>query len=310
MTPINLDELKRVSGRSCGANATHPLSSETLVKRQVELDNLIKYYFEKSGLPVEAINKLRAEIANERRRLSAVQAANKAENLPADKIGLRQAAANRQQALGILSVPFQYKIINLDLPFLIWEYPSPQFINPNPHLNFLLEGQIQRYDSFARILVDTHSGIAARDFVFHFIWTNPSEFAAVVNIDTFLHLNGFAHVTTDTTFYTGKTNYLNITAALEVYRWSGWGDDPITGESTNQTRLPLYGPPMYLTVATLTPTSGASAFNDPKQADQPFDFQQVRLGYKLLAIPAFATTVFEIRLQVTTISMMVATMIV
>ena len=289
MTSIDLDILKRISAKAGRRNVAPSLSSKTLRERQGELENFLKSYFEKTGLPMAELNKLRAGIQAERGRLFAAQLAENTKILHADQNGLRQAAANRQQALQILSLPFQPTMISLDEPFLIWEYPK---LEQNVLINF----EAAPYNSFAKILLDTNTGNGNSQFVFHFLWTNPNGFPAVVNVTTALLLNGSARVQTDTALLGGKANTLNMDAELQVLRYSGWGTDPYSGQSLDQTFMPSYLPSQKVTFPQLSPDSGSDLFGDAGVATIGFFNDQAALGYKFLTIPALATTVFEVSL--------------
>src|SRR5262249_2571914 len=133
------------------------------------------------------------------------------------------------QAQRLLAGPFQTQLVALDEPFLIWQYPYPQ-------LDIFIDSGMAPNNSFVKIKVDHAHSRSFKDpeyrFVFHFLWTNPSRFAVVVKASTSLIFNGFCTAEADTALTGGDQTYLDLGASHRMWRWRGWGDDPVTGDQT------------------------------------------------------------------------------
>ncbi len=293
MTQINIDEVKRVSAEL----STHrlpqieiPRTSAALTKNRADIQKLLKSYFDKTGLAVDKLNKLTATRQTERRKLFATQVAERAKNLHGAEIGFRQAMENRREALQVLSRPFQSTFVILDKPFLIWELPHPEDIFQDQHYESL--------NSSIKISADKHAGGEIGTlFTFYFQWRNDSQFTAVVNVRTSLVLNGICEVISGPGIFSGHHNALFLTGILALIRWIGWGTDPTTGASNDQTDFPLPQPTQILNVASLD-AQGGGLFGDSDMKEQEFNFQPFGLSCDQIAIPAGATIVFEVSLLV------------
>jgi hypothetical protein len=289
MTQIDLNEVKRISSEI----ARHrfpplPKPSPALIKDQAAIENLLKSHFSDTGLAVAQLNKLRASLQVERRKLFAEQAAERAKTLPTAETELRQAMLYRREAAQLLSVPFQPTFISLDKPFLIWELPHPE-------LDIFVDQHVESMNNFIKINAHKHSGGDSTTFTFYFLWTNPSDFAAVANVDTSLILNGVCEVIADTGIFSGHHNYLYLSSYLLLMRWNGWGTDPVTGKSNDQTPYPFPQGTLYQSMAALDVTGGG-LFGDPGIAEQEFNFQSFPFNAELIVLPAGATMLFEVSL--------------
>jgi hypothetical protein len=202
-----------------------------LKKNRSEAEKLLRSYFGKTGLDVDKLDKLAAKRQAERRKLIAARKGDASKNLGAAENGFHQGMAYRRQALQILSKPFQPTFITLDKPFLIWELPHPES-------NVWIDSHYESMNSFVKFEVIKHSGIDSTAFLFYFIWTNDSDSFAVVNVDTSLVLNGVCQVLADSGILEGHYNHIRLDANLKLMRWSGWGTDPVTGASADQTPFP------------------------------------------------------------------------
>ncbi len=81
-------------------------------------------------------------------------------------------------------------------------------------------------------------------------------------------------------------------------RWSGWGTDPVTGVSNDQTLFPFPQQTQFQTVAQLDQYGGDWFDDSSGNNEQSFNFQPFSLSCDLIAIPAHATTLFEVSLLV------------
>ncbi|MBX6741422.1 MAG: hypothetical protein IRY87_05145 [Acetobacteraceae bacterium] len=292
MSSIDPEEVKRVAaalGRHRLPHPMTPLRSPAVLHEQRKGRSLLTAWAEKAGLPLQHLNQLAARRQAEQRRLFSAQLAKQAIGLDQARADFAQGVAYQRKALDMLSLPFEPSFMVLDKPFLIWEMPRPEDMFGNVHYEAL--------NSSVKISCDRKSGSDNTQFIFYFLWTNPSQAAAVINVSTSLTLNGFAEVMADTGIFSGHRNWLNLSAFLTLMRWSGWGTDPITNKSNDQTPFPYFQPSQYVQVANLE-AHGGGLFSDPDIKVQSFDFQPFGLSASLIPVPAGATMLFQVTLQV------------
>jgi hypothetical protein len=294
MQPIGIEEVKRISAKFGRRNQTQlriPPTSAALTKTQRRIQELLQSHLETAAFPTEQLNKLTAKAQAERRNLFDARVAERAKNASADNIAFRQGLDNLRQAQGLLAKPYQSQLIALDQPSLIEEYPDQNF-------GIWIDWAIDPNNSFIKVKIDTNSGSYSTTFAFHFYWTNPSLYYAVVNAGTSLIFNGICEVEGAQGIFSGDSGSLTVEAELEVWRWSGWGTDPVTGQSNDQTLLPLYQPGQAQYVAMLS-ASGGGAFGDVGFITQEFHYQPVVLRRDLIAIPPNAMTLFKVDVHFT-----------
>ena len=129
---------------------------------------------------------------------------------------------------------------------------------------------------------------------FYFAWKNPSDSYVVASAWSALSLNGYAYASASN----GNFAELLMGAYLEVWRFSGWGTDPDTGDLT---QYQLYPEPSQ-SVATINTCAGPGCAPQvppaqavPFYADAPF---VLTTGGPVIAIPGGASTIFEVGLSV------------
>lgn len=232
----------------------------------------------------ETLLALQAEMRTKAQKSQAAAAASLAARIGA-----------RRHALELLGLqPFTPSYETLGEPFLIWELPHPE-------LNIFLDRAIEPFGSWVKVLLKTTSspgGTQETDFRFYFLWENPSDYYAVANVSSSLALNGQAVAWGSSGVFSGNTAYLDVTAYLSVFRWSGWGDDPVTGQSNDQTLYPTYNQSTTKSVVSFA-AFGGDWFNDAEPKSENFDPQMpYDLSASLIAIPGGAVTVFEVGLTV------------
>ncbi len=234
----------------------------------------------------------------QRASLLALQKQLRSEAQPAQAAGVAQLAesiAARRHALSLLAQPFTSTYVTLDEPFLIWELP-------HPNLDIFRDSAIEPYGSWVKILLETTQspgGQQETDFRFYFLWENPSDYYAVVNVSSSLALNGQAVAWGSPGRLSGNTASLYVNAYLTVMRWSGWGDDPATGVSLDQTQYPVYDYADANVSVVDFDAYGGDWFDDPQPGSKVFDPQSpYDVSARLVAIPGRAVTLFEVGLNV------------
>ncbi|HUC26529.1 MAG TPA: hypothetical protein VMA73_27825 [Streptosporangiaceae bacterium] len=199
----------------------------------------------------------------------------------------------RRAALSILAQPLPSPPVILETPFLIWELP-------NPDLSIFQGSGTVLDGSWVKILLDTQhtpDGQQSTDFRFYFIWQNETDYYAVANVSSALWLTGTASAIGSSGDFSGNWASLSLEAELNVIRWSGWGTDPVTGKSNDQTPYPIYDQNSYVNTVANLYGFGGDWFNHAKPESMTFDpLTPYELSASLIAIPGQAVTVFEVDL--------------
>ena len=292
METIDIDEVKKVAAQSrerAPSLESRPGNSKIVNKDRDEIQGVLKSYLDKAGLPVDHLNELLTSRQAERRKTFAAYVAEQAKGSQAAEAEFLQATAYRRDALEFLRQPFQSTFTVLDKPFLIWQ-------TPHPELDIFIDSRIESMNSSLKIRGDKHSGREQKLFTFYFIWTNESSRAAVVNAETSLTLNGLCEVVAANGIFSGHDNYLNLKARLSLIRWTGWGSDPTTGVSNDQKEITFRQPAQEQQIAFLH-AKGGGLFGDIGIADQAFRFEAFRVSADLTLVPAGATMLFNVSLQ-------------
>jgi hypothetical protein len=287
MASIDIEEAKRISAKFIRRppHMQVHVTSTPLIENTRAIETLLRKYFSRTSLPIDALNALMASRQAELRNRFKAQSAENAKDLRSKQIGFRQSMDNRRAALQLLSSPFQSTLLMLDQPFLIWAYPKLD-------LDVLIAWEYLPGDSFIKLKgVDNPVANYYNQFVFDFFWSNDSEFAAVINVATSLVFTGGCEIDSAAGFFSGDHNTLGLYANLDILRYNGWGTDPVTGQSLDQTPLPNAQPTQGQQVVYLDVTGGG-LFAGEKTKGQLFDFQSFDLSRDLIAVPAGASLLF------------------
>jgi hypothetical protein len=289
-TIIDPEEVKRVAatlnrlgtGRPAG-----PPTSATLQRQRRETTAVLSAWGKKVGLPIERLDQLARSRRDERRRLLADRLADQTKDLRLARTNYAQAVDYQRSALELLASPFQSSFVILDKPFLIWQTPRTD--------DSFVDAHYESLNSSVKIHLDKHSGAGSTQFTFYFLWTNDSPSATVFDVLTSLTLNGFCEAIADTGFFSGHETWANLETSLRLIRWTGWGVDPATGASNDQTPFPTSQATMSEQVAALD-IHGGGLFGDVGIQLESFQFRASPLRANLIPVPAGATMLFEVSL--------------
>ena len=189
----------------------------------------------------------------------------------------------------VLGAPFIPSIVSLDKPFLIWQLPNPQ-------LNIFIDSQVHSMNSFVRVRVDDPTASNSTRFVFFFLWSNNTDSFAVLNIRSSLIVNGGCSVQAKSGIFSGAVETLDINASLAIIRWFGWGTDPVTDTSNDQTAHPDSQATHRQTIASLR-AEGGHIFQSASFKSQSFSFEPFALSHRQLVVPNRASVVFHVSLE-------------
>jgi hypothetical protein len=155
--------------------------------------------------------------------------------------------------------------------------------------------------SFMKIYLDSHHNDCppgGADSQFYFAWKNPSDDYVNANVWSALSLNGQAYASASE----GNFADLFLTPYLDIWRFTGWGIDPDTGQSADGTPYPTY-PEIVPSIPSLNtyrpPPQGAPGLHPSDTVSYYADMPYVlTTGAPVILIPGGAVTIFEVGLTV------------
>jgi hypothetical protein len=113
----------------------------------------------------------------------------------ATAVTIADAIASERLAAGLLAQPQTSTFAILDTPFLIWQIPRPDDWlfhvvwpddrDPNPRVTpdiSFKDSHIEPFNSWFRVYVEGNSGPYATSYVTYYMWENPSDSYALVNV--------------------------------------------------------------------------------------------------------------------------------
>jgi hypothetical protein len=215
------------------------------------------------------------------------------EDLPPIQDEFRNAIARRRSAwdlLGAIGQPYTPTYVALDKPFLIWANRYGRAAD------ILVESHIEPWNSWARTVTRaaSESAFMVRDEVsFYFLWQNETGSDVVLNVESYLMLNGWCQLTADSGWIwspfwgqgtIGKSR-LAVDAELALLEW--WNQPPTqpafqSGQIQNVLKRAI---------------SGGFAFGNPGKTDLALVTGNHHLNYDLFHVPRDAAVVFEVALS-------------
>lgn len=294
MSTIEKSELKRViaavkGGKIATVGGPDGFKRRPASKNRRAAVRMVESVAGKAGLDLDKVSGLLAADQKALRGAFDKRRAVAARNFRAAEKVFRSGIAARFEALKLLQVPFASSFITLDKPFLIWQLPNPQ-------LDIFIDSQIASMNSSVRVLVNINEGSNSTRFVFFYLWRNDSDFFAVANVASSLIVNGACLVGAAAGVFSGDRATLNAAASLSIIRWSGWGNDPVTGESNDQKPHPNVQATQRRQVAFLE-AEGGHIFQSGDFEDQSFSFEPFPVSHSLLVVPGNAVVLFHVALE-------------
>jgi hypothetical protein len=268
---LNLREARRGPARLLRA-ANHALRQRHLSERQPLRDALMRAATA-GGAPVaQTLEALCVRERDEADRLFEEQQAKVAVESPAAPKALRARLETRRKAMmsappGVLP---NFNFVILDTPALI--LPSSGIDMGAPH--------VEPWNNSAKVSGRWTSG-ADETLSFVFAWRNPSSAYVVINVESYLAMNGFNLAWASPSFYLGNFVGLDITAFLAVYEW--WNQPPISPPTQASQNQRVDG----------TWATSVGPF-DPGGTDSDFVNGLYDLSYRELVIPPQEVAVFEV----------------
>jgi hypothetical protein len=241
-----------------------------------EIEQLLISYAERTGFPVDELNRLRAERQAERRRLLAIQTTTGAQVTDEEEAAFVHGVRSRHAASG--APPTPSAVVTLNQPDGI----SAQHTNPVQPID--VERNIEPFNSSARVLIqDVHSGGDTAVVAFQFTWANASTFLAFISISTLLRFTGFVQAQSDTGFFGVDPVSTNLVAALDVT-----GSDGTSVNVTGNIRQQVGG---------FRVRGGDWPFGDADSQLQSFTAAAFGLGTNFFAVQAGDAVMISVQLS-------------
>ena len=207
---------------------------------------------------------------------------------PAIQASYQESLILRRAASAIQALPLAPPtVVTLDKPIVIWE------TQPHIESNVFIDAEYTPGDAGLRFMVDDAQDSHSRTFIFYYLWQNPSEFYAVVNVSTSLLFTGVCTATSNTGFFSGDLSTISMGCSLGLIRNGGWGVDPISNTPANGTPYPGYQQTLNAPITSLS-AQGGGLFGDPGFAQQEFALTPFDLSFVNMVIPGGASTLFEV----------------
>jgi hypothetical protein len=174
-------------------------------------------------------------------------------------------------------------------PFLIWEVPTMEEAS-----GVITNVVVQPFSSKLSFKIEDHHSRWTRQFGFYFIWSNDAATPAPIDVQTSMMFAGTSSVSGAAGIISGTEIFLITQAYAEVQRWSGWGNDPMTGDHTDV--INLTGTNTSAVVTSLR-VRGGRIFGQPGRASQHLPLTQFHLDYTGLTVPPGASVLFRVMCQ-------------
>jgi hypothetical protein len=239
-----------------------------------------------AGLDIGKVNEMLAQ--DQRDKRDAFRRQMKNADFSGAASAYRQAIETRFKAInGLPRVPYQH--VTLDEPFLIWQVPRLEN-------GTFVSAHIEPLNNWVKVNLNKFGGADDTQFVFYFLWQNTSNGPVIINAASSLALGGHCEVDAAPGFFSGDQAALSLSVLLGTMRWSGWGTDPETGQSNDQTYYPYDGFSVYQSIAQLSANGGSYLPLGSGQdiQTQAFYFNSFDLHQNQILVPAGAVAVFEV----------------
>lgn len=181
---------------------------------QRALESLYISYLTKTGFEVDRFEKICEQHQTELCRIVEEQKADAIKHSSYTIEAFRRGADSRRDAVLELAVPPTYEILRS--PFLIW---------PSQGLD-ISEEHVEPSKSRVKFRIFS-DGASGREAVgFYFLWQNPSHRRAVINVDSYLAVNGFCTAASGPgiVYDFDRTSSIGVSANLTLWQW--WDQPP------------------------------------------------------------------------------------
>jgi hypothetical protein len=270
-----VSEIGNLPGSPASRRLAVPLESLNTRANQRALENLITSHFAKTGLEADKFEQIREQHQAELERIVAARKAEAVKHSAFATETFLDGMASRNQIAEELSQSTNFEI--LSTPFLIWPTTGLEF----PELHY------ERGNSWSKFSFESYKALGSENVSFYFLWNNPSDRYAVINVDGYLVVNGFCRAGSSGGFWQGdRWSNLDLQANLVPLEW--WKQPPTQ---------PLWQANQHRAVLSLSTRTGG--FFDVGAVEvAPIMFQSFDLRYQLFLVPPNETAVLVVCLSI------------
>lgn len=235
--------------------------------------NLIEYFATEQGFetgkfdPILARNQITLKLVADERKAAAIK-----QSSSVLKTFIHGIDGRRQAFDTLISAVEPPNFVVLDSPFLVW--PT--------HGIELLDSNAVPYRSFGKITLDSGKTFGYEELGFYFLWENPSDRFAVINVDGYLVFNGVIGAAQDGGFWPGD-RYASLSVGGNLHTFEWWNQPPTE---------PLFQIDQNQHVDSVTATGGE--FGDVGDIESENVFRGIDLRHTLFVLPPHGVTVIEV----------------
>ena len=247
-------------------------------------DNLLASSFIKAGFEVDKFEELLAQNRSALRRIAEIRKAEAVGRSSSAKETLRHAVEGRRKVMEHLADVTAPESPTVAAPKLYELLDRPFTILPTPGVYVHAE-QLEPANSWAKITVDSESD-AEDELSFYFLWQNPNNTHAVIDVNAYLVLNGFCQAGSEGGYLAGlRYSSLDLFARLNLLEW--WNQPPAS---------PLWQVDQSQHALHISTSTGG--YFDDNATESEDVFRGYDLSYNLLLVPPGGVVVFEVALYV------------
>ncbi len=253
--------------------ASRALRAESQAERREMTDNVLRPALARIGYEPREFDALCVRTQEEARNAFQKQKSALATEPPLAGAALRGWMEMQRQARSAAALQLNFNFVVLD---------TPAFILPTSGIS--LDGwNKEPWNNTAKLSgswASPHPGNGWDELDFVFVWRNPASTYAVVNVETYLALNGFCAAWADGGVLPDNWAGFGLHASLNVYEW--WNQPPTV-------------PPAQATQDQLLNTTHAVAngFFDPGDYESAAIAGNYDVSYREFILPPQGVAVFE-----------------
>jgi len=302
MPEYNEDQIKMALTAAKDLAATRDARRQDFTPRQADVserseiranrratENLLASSFAKAGFEVDKFDELLAQNRSALRRIAERRKAEAVERSSSAKDTLRHGVESRRKVMEHLAELTPPESPTIAVPKFYELLDRPFTILPTGGV-YLHAEHVESANSWAKFTVDSDSVAGSEYLSFYFLWVNPRDTHAVIDVDAYLVLNGFCQVESDGGYFPGiRQSSINLYALLHLLEW--WNQPPTS--PLRQVDQSQHAFALYID------TGGWLDHNATKSEEV---FRGYDLRYNLFLVPPHGVVVFEVALNVAHIS--------
>jgi hypothetical protein len=244
-----------------------------------------------AGLDVAKFNKLLAQDQLEAREFLKKESAKSARDSAAAKIAHRQRVEANLKVAKLLTSDFKPNVNVITEPFYISN-------GPKSSEGILKSGTIEPGGSNIKILVDTDANdpnYTGGVFTFWYLWENDGPLDVVISALSNLVINATWSIEAFPGelwgLFGSDSASFSMYAYIDTFRYSGWGTDPTTGQSNDNTYYPGSVGPGRPVFDASVPENGS--YSEQGLVDELF----CPVGQGPISVPAGAVALFPVNFE-------------